>query len=423
MVQWVLHMARNKQMPEVPELSPEAVDALAAIATNFDVAAAAGVKKIERTTNHDLKAVEYHIKKEMDKHQELVPLKEWVHFACTSEDVNNCAYALMLSRARAEVLLPKMDAVIAHLRTLAEKHAAQPMLSLTHGQTATPTTFGKEMAIFAHRLQHHRDKLAAVNIVGKFNGAAGNFNAHVTAYPLIDWPSVSSDFVRSLGIGYQPYSTQIECHDFVAEICDSVARFNTVLLDSDRDMWFYTMRGVLKLKTVAGEVGSSTMPHKVNPIDFENSEGNIGLSNALLHHFAEKLPVSRMQRDLSDSTVQRGLGTAFAHALIAYEATLRALSRITVNTAAMDAELESAWEVLAEPAQTLLRKHQVAGAYELLKGATRGQVMNADSMRAFFATLEGKLPPDDMARLQALRPGTYVGAAEELARAEGTRRP
>jgi adenylosuccinate lyase len=234
---------------------------------------------------------------------------------------------------------------------------------------------------------------------------------------------VSSDFVRSLGIGYQPYSTQIECHDFVAEICDSVARFNTVLLDSDRDMWFYTMRGVLKLKTVAGEVGSSTMPHKVNPIDFENSEGNIGLSNALLHHFAEKLPVSRMQRDLSDSTVQRGLGTAFAHALIAYEATLRALSRITVNTAAMDAELESAWEVLAEPAQTLLRKHQVAGAYELLKGATRGQVMNADSMRAFFATLEGKLPPDDMARLQALRPGTYVGAAEELARAEGTRRP
>jgi adenylosuccinate lyase len=296
------------------------------------------------------------------------------------------------------------------------------MLSLTHGQTATPTTFGKEMANLAHRLQRHRDSLAAVEIVGKFNGAAGNFNAHVVAYPSIDWPSLSSEFVRSLGLIYQPYSTQIECHDFIAEICDAVAHFNTALLDCDRDMWLYTMRGILKLKTVAGEVGSSTMPHKVNPIDFENSEGNIGVSNALLHHFAEKLPISRMQRDLSDSTVLRGLGTAFAHALIAYEATLRALSRITVNGAAMDQELDNAWEVLAEPAQTLLRKYQVAGAYELLKGATRGKTVNADTMRTFFSTLEDKLPPEDMARLHTLRPGTYIGRAEELARAEGTRK-
>jgi adenylosuccinate lyase len=327
----------------------------------------------------------------------------------------------MLSKARENVLLPKMDAIIKGLRTLAEQHAAQPMLSLTHGQTATPTTFGKEMANLAHRLQRHRDSLAAVRIVGKFNGASGNFNAHKVAYPSVDWPSTSSDFVRSLGLEYQPYSTQIECHDFVAELCDAVSRFNVTLLDCDRDMWFYTMRGVLKLKTVAGEVGSSTMPHKVNPIDFENSEGNIGLSNALLHHFAEKLPVSRMQRDLSDSTVQRGLGTAFAHGLIAYDATLRALSRITVNSAAMDSELDHAWEVLAEPAQTLLRKYQVAGAYELLKGATRGQAVNADSMRAFFDTLKSKLPAEDMARLHALKPGTYLGCAEELACVEGAR--
>jgi len=312
-----------------------------------------------------------------------------------------------------------MDALIKGLRDLAKAHAAQPMLSLTHGQTATPTTFGKEMAIFAYRLQRHRDAVAGVEIVGKFNGASGNFNAHVSAYPNVHWPTESRNFICALGLQYQPYSTQIDCHDFMAELCDAVGRFNTTLLDCDRDMWCYCSRNILKLRTVAGEVGSSTMPHKVNPIDFENSEGNIGVSNALLHHFAEKLPVSRMQRDLSDSTVQRVLGTAFGHSLIAYEATLKALSRITVNAVVMNQELDSSWEVLAEPAQTLLRKNQVPGAYELLKNATRGQAMNRDSLRAFFKTLQDKLPAEDMARLQAMTPSTYLGCAEELAQAQG----
>lgn len=424
MVKWVLHMAKNGEMKEVPDLSPAAIAAFLAIADNFDVKAAEHVKSIERTTNHDLKAVEYHIKSEMDKTPELVPLKEWVHFACTSEDVNNTAYALMLNRARAEVILPKMDQLIGELRILAEQHAAQPMHSLTHGQSATPTTFGKEMANFAFRLQRHRDAVAAVSIVGKYNGATGNYNAHKTAYPDIDWPSVSKDFVtNSLALEFQPYSTQIECHDFIAELCDAIARFNVTLLDCDRDMWQYTSRGILKLKKVAGEVGSSTMPHKVNPIDFENSEGNIGLANALLHHFGEKLPVSRMQRDLSDSTVLRGLGTAFGYSLIAYESCLKALTRITVNGDVMMAELDASWEVLAEPAQTLLRKYQVPGAYELLKEVTQGQGgMNATTMRAFFATLKDKLPPDDLVRLQNLEPSTYIGCAEELARAQGTKK-
>jgi len=326
---------------------------------------------------------------------------------------------MMLSKARRDVMLPKMDEIIKSLRTLAVEHADKPMLSLTHGQTATPTTFGKEMANVAHRLQKHRDAVAAVEIVGKFNGATGNFNAHKTAYPNINWPSVSSNFVSGLGISYQPYSTQIECHDFIAELCDATSRFNTTLLDFDRDMWQYCSRNVLKLKTFKGEVGSSTMPHKVNPIDFENSEGNIGISNALLRHFSEKLPVSRMQRDLSDSTVLRGLGTAFGHSLIAYEAALRALGRITVNDKAMNAELDGAWEVLAEPAQTLLRKYQVAGAYELLKEATRGEVTNEESMRKFFETLSTKLPPADMKALRELTPQSYIGVAPELARAEG----
>lgn len=419
MVKWVLAMSRNPALKEVQNLSPTASNAMLAIADDFDVAAAASVKKIERTTNHDLKAVEYHIKSQMDKTPELVPLKEWVHFACTSEDVNNNAYALMLLKARSDVLLPKMDRVIAELRKLAEQHAAQPMHSLTHGQSATPTTFGKEMANFAYRLQKHRDAVAAVDIVGKFNGAVGNFNAHKIAYPDVDWPAVSKEFIHTLGVKYQPYSTQIECHDFIAELCDATARFNICLLDCDRDMWQYTSRGILKLKTVAGEVGSSTMPHKVNPIDFENSEGNIGIANALLHHLSEKLPVSRMQRDLSDSTVLRGLGTAFGHSLIAYESTLKALSRITVNAEVMNAELDNAWEVLGEAAQTLLRKHQVPGAYELLKDLTRGKAIDAEKMRTFFDTLKDKLPAEDLARLKKLTPGTYVGCAEELARAQG----
>lgn len=416
MIKWVLHMSNNKKMAEVKPLSTAGAEALNAISATFDVAAAAHVKEIERTTNHDLKACEYHIKSEMEKFPELSALKEWVHFACTSEDVNNCAYALMLHKARQDVLLPKMDAVIAGIRRLAKEHADKPMLSLTHGQTATPTTFGKEMANVAVRLQKHRDAVAAVDIVGKFNGATGNYNAHRTAYPDIDWPAVSSDFVRGLGIGHQPYSTQIECHDFIAELCHAVSRFNVTLLDFDRDMWQYCSRNILKLKTVKGEVGSSTMPHKVNPIDFENSEGNVGIANALLHHFAEKLPVSRMQRDLTDSTVLRGLGTAFGHSLIAYESILRALGRVTVNDECMARELNSAWEVLAEPAQTLLRKHQVPGAYELLKEATRGQAMNASTMRKFNETLESQLPPQDFERLRELTPETYIGFAPELAR-------
>lgn len=422
MTQWVLHLSKNSSMEEVKSLSPAAAKALAEIGSQFNVASASEVKQTERTTNHDLKAVEYYIKKQMDNNAELVPLKEWVHFACTSEDVNNCSYALMLKDLRSKVLLPKMDAIVDGLRVLAEEHAAKPMLSLTHGQTATPTTFGKEMANFSYRLQRHRDALAKVEIFGKFNGATGNYNAHLSAYPSVDWPAVSGEFIRGLGLEFQEYSTQIECHDFIAEYCDSVSRYNTTLVDCDRDMWQYCSRNILKLKTVAGEVGSSTMPHKVNPIDFENSEGNLGVSNALLRHFAEKLPISRMQRDLTDSTVQRGLGTAFGHSLIAYEATLRALGRITVNDKAMSAELDSSWEVLAEPAQTLLRKHQVPGAYELLKEATRGSVMNAESMRSFFATLADKLPADDYKRLRELTPATYVGVAESLARSEGKRR-
>lgn len=356
----------------------------------------------------------------MDKTPELKPLKEWVHFACTSEDVNNCAYALMLSRARQNVILPKMDELITGLRRLAKEHADEPMLSLTHGQTATPTTFGKEMANVANRLQKHRDAVAAVDIVGKYNGASGNFNAHRTAYPNINWPVMSSGFVSSLGLINQPYSTQIECHDFIAELCDATSRFNTTLLDFDRDMWQYCSRNILKLKVFKGEVGSSTMPHKVNPIDFENSEGNVGIANALLRHFAEKLPVSRMQRDLSDSTVLRGLGTAFGHCLISYEATLRALGRVTVNQVAMAKELDDSWEVLGEPVQTVLRKYQVPGAYELLKEATRGKAIDEVSMRAFIQTLQHQLPAEDLVRLMSLTPKSYIGFAPELARKEGS---
>ena len=413
-IEWLLALAAEPGIAELPAFSDGAQQRLRALADGFSVEHAARVKTIERTTNHDVKAVEYFIKEQLRDDAELGPALEFVHFACTSEDINNLSYALMLSQARDRVLLPALDAVIASLRQLARDQATQPMLSRTHGQTASPTTLGKEVANVVARLERQRRQIAAVELTGKINGAVGNYNAHAISYPDVDWPAFSQRFVQSLGLPFNPYTTQIEPHDNVAELGDAVRRANTVLVDLARDVWGYISLGYFKQRLKEGEIGSSTMPHKVNPIDFENAEGNFGIANALFEHFSAKLPISRWQRDLTDSTVLRALGTAFGHTQVALDSLAKGLGKLEVNPARLDADLDAAWEVLAEAVQTVMRRHGLPNPYEQLKALTRGQGITAESMRGFIASLD--LPEEARARLAALTPAGYTGLAERLAR-------
>ena len=413
-VEWLLALAAEPGIVELQPFPATVIARLRALADNLSVADAARVKEIERTTNHDVKAVEYLIKERLKDDSELGPALEFVHFACTSEDINNLSYALMLNESRHSVMLPKLDELIARLRAMAHEHAALPMLSRTHGQTASPTTVGKEIANVVARLRRQREVLAALPMPGKINGAVGNYNAHVAAYPDIDWPAFSQAFVQSLGLDWQPYTTQIEPHDGIAETCDAQRRIDTILIDLCRDVWGYISQGYFRQSVKAGEVGSSTMPHKVNPIDFENAEGNFGIANALFEHFAAKLPISRWQRDLTDSTVLRALGTAFGHTLIGYDALLRGLGKLTVNPDRLAADLDASWEVLAEAVQTVMRRHGLPNPYEQLKALTRGHGINEQSMRGFITSLE--LPADAKKRLLDMTPGSYSGLAEKLAR-------
>ena len=413
-VEWLLALAREPGIPELAAFSDAAAARLRALADGFSVEHAARVKAIEATTNHDVKAVEYFIKEQLKDDAELGPALEFVHFACTSEDINNLSYALMLSQARQDVLLPKLDALIGKLRAMAHEHAALPMLARTHGQTASPTTVGKELANVVARLQRQGEVLAGLPMPGKINGAVGNYNAHVAAYPDVDWPAFSRRFVESLDLDWQPYTTQIEPHDGVAELSDVAKRIDTIAIDLCRDIWGYISQGYFKQAVKAGEVGSSTMPHKVNPIDFENAEGNFGIASALFEHFSIKLPISRWQRDLTDSTVLRALGTAFGHMLIGFDALQRGLNKLSVNPERLAADLDASWEVLAEAVQTVMRRHGLPNPYEQLKALTRGHGINADSMRAFVESLE--LPAAAKARLLEMTPGSYTGLAERLAR-------
>lgn len=413
-IEWLLALAEDPGIVELRPFSAEATERLRALADGLTVADAARVKEIERTTNHDVKAVEYLIKERLEDDAELGPALEFVHFACTSEDINNLAYSLMLREARDTVLLPKLDGLIAKLRAMAHEHAALPMLSRTHGQTASPTTVGKEIANVVARLARQREVLAGLPMPGKINGAVGNYNAHVSAYPDIDWPAFSERFVRSLGLDWQPYTTQIEPHDGIAELCDAHKRIDTIAIDLCRDVWGYISLGYFRQAVKAGEVGSSTMPHKVNPIDFENAEGNFGIANALLEHFAAKLPVSRWQRDLTDSTVLRALGTAFGHALIGFDALLRGLDKLSANPERLASDLDASWEVLAEAVQTVMRRHGLPNPYEQLKALTRGQGITEASMRGFIASLD--LPDEPKRRLLEMTPASYLGVAERLAR-------
>jgi adenylosuccinate lyase len=412
-VEWLLALGTEPGILELAPFPPAAVERLRALANGLSTADAARVKEIERTTNHDVKAVEYLIKERLKDDAELAPTLEFVHFACTSEDINNLSYALMLREARDSVMLPRLDALIDTLRRMAHEHAALPMLSRTHGQTASPTTVGKELANVVARLSRQREVLAGLPMPGKINGAVGNYNAHLAAYPDVDWPAFSRRFVESLGLTWQPYTTQIEPHDGIAELCDAMKRIDTILVDLCRDIWGYISLGYFKQAVKAGEVGSSTMPHKVNPIDFENAEGNFGIANALFEHFAAKLPVSRWQRDLTDSTVLRALGTAFGHALIGFDALGRGLGKLSANPQRLADDLDASWEVLAEAVQTVMRRHGLPNPYEQLKALTRGQGINEASMRAFIGSLD--LPVDAKQRLLAMTPATYAGLAERLA--------
>ncbi|HEV2538195.1 MAG TPA: adenylosuccinate lyase [Frateuria sp.] len=413
-IEWLLALAAESAIVELPPFSGTQVDQLRAIAEGFSVADGERVKAIEATTNHDVKAIEYFIKERIGADPELAQAKEFVHFACTSEDINNLSYALMLRDAREGVLLPMLDRVIARLRELAHANAGLPMLSRTHGQTASPSTLGKELANVVARLERQRKQLAALDIPGKINGAVGNYNAHAITYPEVDWRAFSQRFVQGLGLNYNPYTTQIEPHDGVAEYCDAVRRANTILIDLARDIWGYISLGYFKQALKAGEVGSSTMPHKVNPIDFENAEGNFGLANALLGHFAEKLPISRWQRDLTDSTVLRALGTAFGHTLVALESLQKGLGKLTVNAERLAADLDASWEVLAEAVQTVMRRYGLPEPYEQLKALTRGQGITRESMRQFIEGLD--LPAAAKQRLLELTPGGYTGLAAALAK-------
>ena len=411
-VRWLQKLASHAQINEVSVLSKDANDYLNQIVENFDLADAERIKTIERTTNHDVKAVEYFLKEKSEAMPELAKVSEFIHFACTSEDINNTSHALMLKTAREEVLLPEWKKLIDAIKELAERYKNIPLLSRTHGQPASPTTIGKEMANVVYRLQRQYKQLENLEILAKINGAVGNYNAHLSAYPDIDWHLFSQEFIESLGVTWNPYTTQIEPHDYIAEFFDCVARFNTIVIDFDRDMWGYIALNHFKQRTVAGEIGSSTMPHKVNPIDFENSEGNLGLANAIMNHLGAKLPISRWQRDLTDSTVLRNLGVGLGYALIAYAATLKGISKLEVNEQHLLDELDQNWEVLAEPIQTVMRRYGIEKPYEKLKELTRGKRVDGEAMRQFIDGLD--LPDQEKVRLKAMTPASYIGYAVEL---------
>jgi adenylosuccinate lyase len=414
-VAWLLALAAEPGITEVAPFGDDAQAALVAAAASFGPADAARVKAIERTTNHDVKAVEYWMKERFVAVPEIARVAEFIHFACTSEDINNLAYGLMLADARSRILLPRLREIAAALRSMAHEHAAVPMLSRTHGQAATPTTVGKEMANVCARLERQIAAIERVPLKGKANGAVGNYNAHLAAYPDVDWERLAAKLVTGLGLEFNPYTTQIEPHDWMAELFDAIARANTVLIDLDRDLWGYVSLGYFRQRMREGEVGSSTMPHKVNPIDFENSEGNLGLANAMLRHLAEKLPVSRWQRDLTDSTVLRNVGVALGHALLGWVSLAQGLAKLALDEARIAADLDANWEVLAEPIQTVMRRYGLPNPYEQLKALTRGKSgMTPEALRAFIESLA--LPPDAKARLLSLTPATYVGKAAELAR-------
>jgi adenylosuccinate lyase len=413
-VRWLIALSNAPEISEVPPFSPEALEVLEGIVAGFSAADAQRVKDIERTTNHDVKAVEYFLKEKIAAHKELDAVSEFIHFACTSEDINNLSYALMVLEARDQVMLPMMRKLTAAIAQRAQEYASQPMLSRTHGQPATPSTMGKEFANVAVRLDRQVKQMARVELLGKINGAVGNYNAHTVAYPQVNWPAFGQRFVESLGLTFNPFTTQIEPHDYLAEIFHAASRFNTILMDFDRDVWGYISLGFFKQKTVAGEVGSSTMPHKVNPIDFENSEGNLGLANALYSHLAEKLPVSRWQRDLTDSTVLRNIGVGMAHTLIALESSLKGISKLALNAEALEADLAANPEVLAEPIQTVMRRYGVEKPYEKLKDLTRGQRIDMARLAEFISSLD--IPNEAKASLLKLAPRDYTGYAEELAR-------
>ena len=411
---WLEALAAEREIREIKPFSPATKKAFAKLLKDFSERDAEHIKNIEAETNHDVKAIEYWLKSKLAKNKEVERSLEFIHFACTSEDINNLAYALMLAESRERAMLPKLDQLLAAVRALAHKHAGMPMLSRTHGQPASPTTLGKEMANFAARLARARTRIARVAILGKINGAVGNYNAHIAAYPGVDWPRFSRRFVERLGLEFNPYTTQIEPHDWIAELFDAYAGANTVLLDLDRDLWGYISLGYFRQRLKSGEVGSSTMPHKVNPIDFENSEGNAGVANALLRHLADKLPVSRWQRDLSDSTALRNAGAALGHTLLAYASCLRGLAKLEADRSRLAEDLEANWEVLGEAVQQVMRRHGVPEAYEKLKALTRGKRLGRRELAAFVKTLP--IPPEARKRLLALTPGTYTGLASKLAK-------
>ena len=413
-VRWLQQLASHPDIIEVPTFSASDNTFLDQIVENFSEDDAQRVKEIERTTNHDVKAVEYFLKEKIQGHADIEKVSEFIHFACTSEDINNLSHALMLKAAREQVLLPLMQQLIDDIRQKAHAYADIAMLSHTHGQPASPSTIGKEFANVVARLQRQFDQFKAVSLLGKTNGAVGNYNAHLSAYPNTDWPAFSKTFIESLGIEQNPYTIQIEPHDYIAEYFDVLARFNNILLDFDRDMWTYISMNYFKQKVVKGEVGSSTMPHKVNPIDFENSEGNIGLANAIFGHLAQKLTISRMQRDLTDSTVLRNLGVGVAHSVIAYHSSLKGLSKIEVNHAQLEKILNANWEVLAEPIQTVMRRYGVENPYEKLKELTRGQKITPESLATFIDTLD--IPDDAKTTLKNMTPSNYIGIATQLAK-------
>lgn len=411
-VRWLQALSNEPAITEVPAFDEAANALLDEVVSSFDETDAQRIKDIEKTTNHDVKAVEYFLKEKVAQNDSLNAINEFIHFACTSEDINNLSHALMLREAREEVILPYCGKLVSALDALAEEYKNVPMMARTHGQPASPTTMGKEMANVKVRLLRQTQQIEKIELLGKINGAVGNYNAHLSAYPDVDWHAFSEKFVTSLGITWNPYTTQIEPHDYIAELFDAISRFNTILLDFDRDVWGYIALGHFKQKTIAGEIGSSTMPHKVNPIDFENSEGNLGIANALFGHLSAKLPVSRWQRDLTDSTVLRNLGVGVGYSVIAYQATLKGISKLQVNEASLLDELNDNWELLAEPIQTVMRRYGIEKPYEKLKELTRGKKVNQDIIADFIDGLE--LPDEVKASMKTLTPANYIGLAKEL---------
>ncbi len=413
-IKWLQKLAAHEGIPELEQISPEGLEFLDDLVEKFSVQDAERIKEIEATTNHDVKAVEYFIKEKLAGSSELTAQLEFVHFACTSEDINNLSYALMLRDGRDKVIIKEMQGLIDKMSALANEYAEQPLLCRTHGQPASPSTVGKEFANVVHRLRRQVSQISANEILGKINGAVGNYNAHYAAYPDVDWANFSQEFVQQLGLSWNPYTTQIEPHDYIAELFAALCRFNTVLIDFDRDIWSYISLGYFKQRTVAGEVGSSTMPHKVNPIDFENSEGNLGIANAIMAHLAEKLPISRWQRDLTDSTVLRNLGTGMAHSLIAFRATMKGLNKLELNAAAIDRDIDNCWEILAEPIQTVMRRYRIEQPYEKLKELTRGKQIDQAAIQQFVKELD--IPDQAKQLLMEMTPRQYLGNAIQQAK-------